>query len=299
MSGSREAETLAEVDLPGLVAAGDLRRSPLFEDFPGSPLAPEAQYQAAECAFREGRLYAAGELFTKYIEDRPLSPHIEAVEKRLFDIGRRLIEDGRRGLWGTGIFTTSEEGVHLLRKMVTLLPTGTWADDALLECGRYYATERDFVGAESVLDELLKNYSGSEWRLEARFLLAWTFRTDNRGPAYDGEKLRRARTHFETYAHSFDGDPARAAEYAERIAAARAEVDAIDADLARKALLRARFYRRTGKEFAALTVLREASRRWGGTEPGKECGTRAEAMAAELGLAPPEPEVPAPAEKPQ
>ena len=262
--------------------ARDLFRD-VHEDYPGSPLAPEAQYRAAECAYRADRLYAAGELFAKYIEDRPLSPHVETVERRLYDIGDRLIEDGRRGLWGTGIFTTSEEGVHLLRRLATLLPTGTWADDALLRIGRWYAEERDFVGAEMTLDELLKDYPASEWRLEARFLLAWTFRTDNRGPAYDGEKLRRARAHFSEYLHQATRDPDRAAEYADRIAAAREEIAAIDADLARKALLRARFYRRSGRYGAALAVLREAARQWGATEPGGECARQAEELAAEQG----------------
>jgi outer membrane protein assembly factor BamD (BamD/ComL family) len=271
----------------------------LFEDYPGSRFAPEAQYQAAECAFRAGRLYAAGELFAKYIEDRPLSPHIQEVEGRLFEIGRRLVEDGKRGLWGMGFFTTSEEGVHVLRKMVTLLPTGTRADDALMEAGRWYASERDFPGAEAVLDELVKNYPGSEWRLEARFLLAWTYWTENRGPAYDGEKLRRSRAHFSAYIEQASSTPARAAEYGERIAAAKAQVGEIDARLAEKALLRARFYRRTGKNLAALTVLREASRRWGSTEPGAECTSRAESLAGELGITPPEAAAPAPEEAPQ
>ena len=256
----------------------------VFEDFPGSVLASEAQYLAAECAFQDGRLYAAGELFSKYVEDRPLSPHVVEVERRLYDIGRRLIEDGKRGLWGTGIFTTSEEGVHLLRRMVVLLPTGTWADDALLEVGRWYALERDYAGAESALEELVKTYPGSEWRLEGRFLLAWAYRSDNRGPAYDGEKLKRSRAHFVEYVHQATRDADRAAEYADRIAAARAEIEAIDADMARKAILRARYYTRSGRPGAAVAVLSEAARQWGSTEPGKECAERARKLAAEIGL---------------
>lgn len=271
----------------------------VFEDYPGSVLAPEAQYLAAECAWRAGRLYAAGELFAKYIEDRPLSPHVDEVERRLFDIGIRLVEEGKRGLWGTGIFTTSEEGVHVLRRMVVLLPTGPRADDALMEVGRWYAVQRDYPGAEAALDQLLKSYPGSEWRLQARFLLAWTYWSDNRGPAYDGEKLRRSRAHFAAYVEQASLTPVRAEEYAEAIAAAKEQIAAIDARLAEKALLRARFYRRTGKDLAALTVLREAVRRWGGTVPGAECAEKADALTAELGLELPEAAPPPPAEEPR
>jgi outer membrane protein assembly factor BamD (BamD/ComL family) len=271
----------------------------VYEDYPGSPLAPEAQYLAAECAYRDGRLNGAGELFAKYAEDRPLSLHVEAVEKRLYDIGIRLIEDGKRGLWGLGIFTSSEEGVNVLRRLATLLPTGSYADDALLQIARWYAGDRQFLSAEMTLDELLKDHPASEWVLEAHYLLAWTYRTDNRGPEYDGEKLRRARAEFSAFIHLASSDPDRALDNADRIPKAKGELDAIDADLARKALLRARLYRRTGKDEAALTVLREASRQWGSTEPGQECAKRAEALAAELGLPAAPAPAPAPAEAPQ
>jgi TolA-binding protein len=232
----------------------------VYEDYPGSRHAQEAQYLAAECAFRAGRLFAAGELFGRYVEEVPLSGHVLDVERRMYEIGERLIEDGRGGLFGLGLFSTSEEGVQVLRRMATLIPTGTYADDALLQVGRWYFGVKDYVGAETTLGELLKDHPTSEWRLEARYVLAWTYRRDNRGPAYDGA-------------------PERAAEYADRIARSREEIEAIDADLARKALLRARFYVRTGKESAALTVLRQAALKWGSTEPGRECARRAEEMA--------------------
>jgi TolA-binding protein len=271
----------------------------VWEDYPGSPLAPEAQYLAADCAYRAGRLYGAGDLFLRYVEDRPLSAHVADVERKLYDIGDRLIEEGKRGLWGLGIFTSSEEGVHVLRRMATLLPTGPGADDALMRIGRWYAEEREYTSAELTLDELLKNYPSSEWRLQARFLLGWTYRNDNRGPEYDGEKLRRARAEYRAYLEIASSDPDRAAEYAEGIASAKEEIAAIDADLARKALLRARFYRRTGKDAAALTVLREAARRWGDTEPGRECAERAADLAGELGVPEAPDPAPAPEEKPQ
>jgi TolA-binding protein len=275
-------------------AAKDCFKS-VYENYPGSPRAQEAQYLAAECAYRAGRFYGAGELFLKYAEDCPLSAHVGEVESRLYEIGNRLVEDGRRGLWGLGIFTTSEQGIHVLRRLATLLPTGPYADDALMRIGRWYAEEREYVSAEMTLDELLKNYPSSEWRLQARFLLGWTYRSDNRGPEYDGEKLRRARAQYAAYVELASSDADRAAEYAEGIASANEEIAAIDADLARKSLLRARFYRRTGKDAAALTVLREAARRWGDTEPGKECARRAEDLAADLGEAAPPAPAPAPA----
>jgi TolA-binding protein len=254
------------------------------EDFPSSSLAGEAQYLEAECALADGSLVGAGELFAKYAEERPLSPRVREVEKKLYDIAERLIEEGKRGLFGTGIFTTSDEGVNLLRRLQVLLPTGTRADDALMRVGRWHAENLDYAEAELVLDELIKGYPGSEWRLEARFLLAWCYRNDNRGPEYDGEKLRRALAHYGAYIEAASADRERAAELAARIQAAREEVAGIEADLARKALAQARFYRRAGYPRAAVVVLRSAAKRWGATDPGAECARLAEELARESGV---------------
>jgi len=255
----------------------------VHEDYPSSPLAGEAQYQEAECAFADGSYFGAGELFAKYVEARPLSPHVQQVERRLYAIGEWLIEDGKRGLLGLPIFTTSDQGVNLLRKLQVLLPTGALADDALMRLGRWHAENRGYVEAEHALDDLLKTYPTSEWRLEARFLLAWCYRRDNRGPEYDGEKLRRARAHYLAYVEAASADPERAAEVRERIDAAKEAVKDIDADLARKALAHARLYRRSGNPRAAVFVLRSAVKRWGGdSEPGMECARLADELSREI-----------------
>lgn len=298
----------ADADAAALFARGEALRAEgkwndarkvftvVFEDFPASPMAGEAQFQAAECAYGDGRYYAAGELFARYIEDRPLSAHVELVEKRMYDIGEYLIEDGKRGLWGLGFLTTSGDGIALLRRLSTLVPTGTYADDALMRVGRWYAEERDYSGAEGILDQLIKEYPDSEWRLEARLLLAWTFRRDNRGPEYDAESLRRARAHFLAYVEEASSTPDRAAEHASNIAAATAEAAAVEADLARKAMARATLYERMEKPDAALFVLDEAARDWGRTEPGKQAAERAAALRASLGIAAPAPPPATPAE---
>lgn len=254
------------------------------EDYPGSPLAPEAQFLEAECALADGAWAGAGELFAKFAEDRPFSRHLPAVERRLFEIGRWLIEDGKRGLWGLGILTTSDQGIGLLRRQQVLLPTGTLADDALWIVGLWHAENHSYEEAQIVLQDLVRSYPSSEWRLEARFLLAWAYRNDNRGPEYDGEKLRRARAQYLEYASAASSDPARAAEYRDRIDAARAAVVEIDDVLARKALARARLYVRAGQPRAAVFVLRSAESRWGETESGRECARRAEEISREAAL---------------
>ncbi len=267
------------------------------EDYPASPLATEAQFQAAECAYGARRWWPAGMAFGQFMEDRPLTEKVAIVEKRMYDIGDFLVEDGKRGLWGTGVFEYSDQGIQILRRLATVMPTGNYADDALMRIGRYYAEVRDFEGAEQTLDELLKNYPDSEWRLEARFLLAWVCREDNRGPEYDGRKLREARAHFRTFVDRASQTAAAKEEYADRIAAANAEVEAIDGDLARKALARAALYERMERPEAALFVLEEAARTLGRTAPGRECAERAAALGKRLGVqrpaAPPEPPPPA------
>ncbi len=281
-----DAESLFQrgVRLRGEGKWSDARKAftAVYEDYAASPLAGEAQFQAAECAYGDERYYAAGHAFAKYVEDRPLSPHVDVVEKRMYAIGDYLIVAGKRGLWGLGIFTSSEEGIEILQRQTALLPTGSLADDALLRMARWYAEERDFAGVETTLQGLLQNYPDSEWRLEARFLLAWGYRQDNRGPEYDGERLRRARASYMAFLEDASSTPDRATEHRDRIAAAKAEVAAIDADFARKALARARLYRRMDRPRAALAVLERAAREQGGTEPGRLAGEEARRLGEAL-----------------
>ena len=252
------------------------------DSYPGSPLAAEAQYLEAECAYADGAYTGAGELFAKFAEDRPFSRHLPVVERRLYDIGEWLIEDGKRGIFGLGFLTTSDDGVSLLRRQQILLPTGSLADDALWRVGRWHAENHAYLDAQLVLQDLVRSYPSSEWRLEARFLLAWAYRNDNRGAEYDGEKLRRARAQYMEYVSAASADPVRATEYRERIDKAREAIREIDGVLAEKALARAKLYRRVGNPTAAVHVLRSAAARWGETEPGKECARQAESLSREV-----------------
>jgi outer membrane protein assembly factor BamD (BamD/ComL family) len=270
--------------------ARDLYRD-MRDAYPGSPLAAEAQFLEAECAYADRSWAGAGELFAKFAEDRPFSRHLPIVEKRLFEIGQWLIEDGKRGFLGLGILSTSDQGIALLRRQQILLPTGVFADDALFRVGTWYAENHSYEDAQVVLQDLVRSYPSSEWRLAARFLLGWAYRHDNRGAEYDGEKLRRARAQYMEFVSAASSDPARAAEYAKKIAAAREAVDEIDGVLATKALARARLYRRVGNDTAAVFVLKSAAARWGNTAPGQECARQADSLSREVQAA----AVPAPA----
>ena len=287
-----DAATLAAAEALFQMAQG-LREKSKFDDardlfrevrdsYPGSPLAAEAQYLEAECAYADGSYTGAGELFAKFAEDRPFSRHLPVVERRLYDIGEWLIEDGKRGIFGLGFLTTSDDGVNLLRRQQILLPTGTLADDALWRVGRWHAENHAYEDAQLVLQDLVRSYPSSEWRLEARFLLGWAYRHDNRGPEYDGEKLRRARAQYMEYVNAASADPVRAAEYRDRIDKAREQIQEIDGVLAEKALARARLYTRAGQPTAALHVLRSAVARWGNTEKGQECARQAESLSREV-----------------
>jgi len=181
---------------------------------------------------------------------------------------------------------------------------------------RKYGQQAQMEHASMV--ETLRAQAEMIWPLERPLLLSWGFdqlrRVADLGCGtgeFAGRVARAWPLVTVTGLDLFEGhlalargeDPAgslgRASALADGIAAARAEIEAIDADMARKALLRARFYRRSGKPAAAVAVLHEAGRTWGSTEPGKECAEEARRIAAEYGVPEPEeaPAPPAPGEK--
>jgi outer membrane assembly lipoprotein YfiO len=232
----------------------------LWKDFPKSDLASDAQFYEAESRYGQGKYSGAFELYKRYLRDWPLSPHGPMIQQRLYQIGTYTIEAGKHGF--LGIFNYSDEGVDVLDYLVTAFPHGDLADDALIYMADFERTDRRSKEAIDHLHMLVDNYPLSEWWLEARLRLAKAYRDINRGTKYDADALRRSAAEYHTYIDLVTADRARAAEYAEQLAGARAELAEVEELLAQKHLDASDFYLRAGNAKAAAAELRNIMRQY-------------------------------------
>lgn len=250
------------------VEAGDAFGK-VWKDFPRSPWAADARFYEAECRFARQKWEGALELYKGFLKAQPLSPHAPLIERRLYEMGTFQIEDGAKGF-----FDTSGEGVDALRHLVAAFPRGDLADDALLAIAQHEMDHHRPQDAVQDLHDLLDRFPSSEWAYEARLRLARAYRELNRGARYDGDSLRRAAAQYRAFLSIVTSDAARAAEHAETVEAARAELREVEETLGSKGLEESDFYLNSGRVEAARAALRNVVRSWPDTEAAAEARRR-------------------------
>jgi outer membrane protein assembly factor BamD (BamD/ComL family) len=262
------------------------RRRDLYEtiadDYPEHPRAAEARFLQGRADFEQREYEDAVNALVEYMRVAPVNPHAAEVERMVFESGRRMLA-GRRGL--AKIFSTDEAALQSLQYVAETFPAGNYADDALLELGRYHRADGEPDAAVLVLKELLRRYPDSEWSFRARLLLAETYMGRDTGDAYHAGFVDRdpreavpddpvAEAHagpvrgalelaleqYEAFLERIALDPGRQAEYAADVATARARVRQIRERLAAKDRRVANWYATRGDPVAAAAYRASASR---------------------------------------
>lgn len=261
--------------------AGELRRAAAFYERVLSehgyrPEAEEARWRSAEIAFAREHWKAARTGYDEYHETHPLD-RLGEIENRMYRIGLGLYEDGQAGLLGLGIFRSDTEAMTTMQWLTDRIPGGFRADDAIFFMAEKAIDGGRWQDAVFHLDRLLTEYPESEWARESRFRKAWCHRQLNRGPAYDRSALVTAREQAGIYIREIERDEARRAEYADRLAEAKALVREVDDTLAESAWRIARFYLAQEREEAAAVYLDQLLREYPespGAERARELGDR-------------------------
>jgi outer membrane protein assembly factor BamD (BamD/ComL family) len=265
----------------------------VYETWPTSRLAPEAEFWAAESLYQDGELRASFLAFKRFLELHSLYGRIDRVEKRLFDIGTRQFREGESGILGLGIFKSSGDGVETLTYLSDQFPSGEYADDALMEIARYHRRTHELEDAKTTLTTLLDRYPTSPHRFPARLLLASSYRELNRGIPYDPGTLREARKHYDLYVREVSADPERAKRYASRLDLARRRLREIDETLGGHELLTARWYIHLEEDEAAAFYLSRTASLYPATEAGREAAGLLREMGRDVPEVTAEPEPPA------
>ena len=195
-------------------------------------------------------------------------------------MGTFTIEEGKDGFLG---LTYSDQGVAMLDYLVSAFPHGDLADDALVYAADHEWRTGQHLRAIGHLHDLIDYYPGSEWALEGRLRLARAYRDVNRGTLYDADALARSKAQYLAYIDIVRSDAAREREYAGLLEQARSELAEVEERLARKMLVAADYYERTGEHEAALAELRNLVRDHPGTSAAAEARTRLDEAAADGG----------------
>ena len=121
----------------------------------------EAAWLAAESEMVLGLEVKAFKNYRTLLETAPWSPHVVAIERRLFEIGERLLYDERYG----GFFDSRGRGVEVMTLLQVHYRHSDLADDALRHVADYFASEEieEWLEASLTYEQLVEDYPESEW----------------------------------------------------------------------------------------------------------------------------------------
>ena len=230
----------------------------------------EGAFLAGEAEMELGHLEKAFGRYRYVLENAPWSEHALAIEKRLFEIGQRMLLSDEYSGW----FDDRGRGVEALETLQAHFRSSDKADDALKMVGDYFATEEEYPEAALAYLRVADEYPDSEWAERCLWLAGHMRLLSSGGPQYDRNDLLRARELFE---RSLSEHPHGVA-----VEQVREDLTLTLELLAACEVYRADFYARRGVIEGETVRLANAALLYPGTESGRRARARLEAMGIDV-----------------
>jgi outer membrane protein assembly factor BamD len=235
------------------LAAGDARKAEHLADawidqHEDNPLLPEAYLLRGDALRAQGSYYKALFDYEYVARAFPASEAFVTVIERELEIGTLYARGTKRKMWGMRILDAGDEAEELLIRVQERMPGSQLAEKAALELGDYYFRRRKMRLAVEMYSIFLESYPDSADASKARRRLIYAHLATFKGPEFDASGLHEARAKLQELIVL---EPAAADDFQ-----AESLLTRLDESDARKMLLTARWYLRTGDPVAAELMIR-------------------------------------------
>ena len=176
--------------------------------FPDSAESDDGQthFLVAECYLKLGDYESAYENYSLVLKRAGEKEIINRSLNRIYHIGLFYIQGkAKRSFLGIS-YNSASYGVEILTGedgLITKYPTLDYADDGLLEIGRYYFEKKQYLEAQQVFRRLVREYPNREWTELAMYQLGLTTFYQIRGVHYDQGPVKNAKRQFNLYRNRF------------------------------------------------------------------------------------------------
>jgi outer membrane assembly lipoprotein YfiO len=236
-------------------------------------LLAEAYYQQGD---RIRAFYQLDELLVTY----PESKFYYASLEKQYQIADDFLRGAKRKFLGMYLLSATDEAIEMLYRIQERSPGSALAERAMLRTADYYYNTGQFDLASDVYTAYLRAYPRSPEVPRVTLRRAFSAYAQFHGVRFDSTPLIEARAQFEDI-------KIRYPEMAEEENVQRF-IDAINDTLARKLLVTADFYRRTGHPVAAVYTYREVVQVYPNTKESRSAEDALRKMPpAALATAPP------------
>jgi outer membrane protein assembly factor BamD (BamD/ComL family) len=210
----------------------------LKKDFPGVVGKDFGSFMKGEVHLANGKLTKAVKQYDDFMDKYPTSPLKDAALNRQFEIATEFLAGRKKTVMMVFKVSAFDDGVKIMEKISDRTGTADIAKNALLSVARAYEKRKEWNEAYLKWSEISGRWPTGEIARDALLAMARTKYAAFRGPVYDGSSLISAKTYYENFKLRY---PEEAQEL---------KVDEIlthiSEQLARKNLLIAQYYDRTG-----------------------------------------------------
>lgn len=245
-----------------------------IEDYPNHPMIAEAYLLRGDAKVARANYYRALFDYEFLIRRYPGTEQFVTALEREYELARRYTGvDGpllKRKLLGLRILTARAEGEELLIRIQERVPGSDLGERASMTLADAYFQNAEMGNAALAYDLFLENYPRSPRRERAMLRLIQASLARFKGPTFDATGLVEANQRLKEYEQEFP-------VAAERLGAAALRVR-IDETMARKDLLDAQWYERTGEDVGALSMYRRLIKDRPQTAAAAEAIRRLEAL---------------------
>jgi outer membrane assembly lipoprotein YfiO len=216
---------------------------------PKAPDRDRAIFLLAEADYRLDDRLKAFYQFDELLDTYPASRLFGAALYRQYEIADAFLSGYKRKLLGLAILSAEEEAIDMMFRIQERSPGSPLAEKCLLRTADYYYSSSQFDLASDAYAAYLRGYSRSPEVPRVRLRRAFSSYAQFHGVKFDATPLVDARAQFEDFK----------ARYPEMAADNNVQkfIDGINETLARKMLITADFYRRTGEPRASVNTLRQ------------------------------------------
>ena len=184
------------------------------------------------------------------LDEHPESRRYQDALTLQYEMADLYLNGLKDTLLGLRIVARDDVGIDMLFRIQQRAPGSPVAEKALLRTADYYWSNEDFDLAGDAYQSYVKSYPRSPLVPQARLREAYANLAQFRGPAFDAASILNARTLLNQLIVDYP-DLAKQEDLP-------AKLELADRQLARKLVIRADYYRRTGQPASAAKLCRRA-----------------------------------------
>jgi len=178
----------------------------VVDEFPSSPLAPEAQFRVAEMLEKTRNYYPAFNAYQAVLDKYPSYPKVNLILNRQFKIGNLFLQGKSVAFLRINPSGSANRAITIFRKIISNAPFSDIAPNAQYNLGVTYMQKKDYMEAAIEFEKISARYPQSDFVSQAKYQLGvCAYRQASAAP-YDQEAAQDAINKLARFIDEFASD---------------------------------------------------------------------------------------------